>query len=170
MSANHLVYRLLGEADAAGTFFYDHQMLYAYAGINTSVSNSVTNSLWAFNTSANTWALTTIAGGNIQFNNNSEGEHTSYPGLGLSFYTGGFGIGINGSFDGIVTFDSSSSEPNWNFKTQDPASEVPPSILKGGMEFIRRGKSGTLVAFGGFDVGFSMNKIGRNAKNTSLLM
>jgi hypothetical protein len=144
-----------GEDDHAGTFFYDHEMLYAYAGIDTTNVNGVSNSLWAFNTSTDIWKQVTVEGGTLQFNNNSEGEHASIPATGQSFYTGGFGIGVNGTYPGIVSFDSndgSTQDPQWNFLTGGPTGISPPSVLKGSMSYIRRGQSGVLIVFGGFDV------------------
>lgn len=40
---------------AAGTFFYDHTMLYAYAGMVGPEANGVDNQLWAFNTTTDAW-------------------------------------------------------------------------------------------------------------------
>lgn len=102
----------------------------------------------------NQWSSTTIEGGSYQFNNNSEGEHVSIPATGQSFYTGGFGIAINGTYDGLIAFESG-SDPSWNFDNTNTAGLSPPSILKWGMKYIRRGQKGVLVAFGGFDVSWN---------------
>ncbi|KAB2579740.1 hypothetical protein DBV05_g1724 [Lasiodiplodia theobromae] len=48
---------------AAGTFFYDHTMLYAYAGMVGPEANGVDNQLWAFNTTTDEWRLVPVAGG-----------------------------------------------------------------------------------------------------------
>lgn len=135
----------------AGAFFYGHTMMFAYAAIVGPESNGSSNALWAYNTTNSSWALTTVEGGKIAFGDNSEGVFTSDPGSGLSFYTGGYKMAYNDTNNGIVRFDASNTaEPEWNFATIQTGLQVP-NILKGVMLYLRKGKAGILVAFGGFD-------------------
>lgn len=148
---------LLGKNDQRGTFFYDHSTLYAYAGIISNDTNGASNSLWAFNTTTNQWVFTVVEGGDYQFNNNSEGEYASIPATGQSFYTGGWGIGINRTLAGLVAFESGAT-PSWNFVNTNTAGLAPPSIMMGGMEYVRKGQKGVLIAFGGYDVSLKFTR------------
>lgn len=112
--------------------------------------------MWAFNTTTNQWNITAVEGGDYQFNN-SEGEYAIIPATGQSFYTGGWGIGMNGKLPGLVAFESG-AHPSWNFDDTNTAGLAPPSILMGGMEYVRKGQKGVLIVFGGFDVGLNFTR------------
>lgn len=121
---------LLGTFDQRGTFFYDHSMLYAYAGITNVTTDSVSNALWGFNTT-NEWNLTVIQGGSIQFNNKSKGEHASDIDSGKIFYMGAFGIGVSGTYNDIVEFDAyNDPRPLWSFHTKGPTGIDTPNLSK----------------------------------------
>ena len=61
-------------------------------------------------------------------------------------------MAYNNSNNGIVRFDSSdSTQPLWNFQTAQGGTMQGPDILKGSMNFVRKGQAGILVAFGGYN-------------------
>lgn len=140
---------------AAGTFFYDHTMLYPYAGL-AGPAGGINNALWAFNSSDDTWKIVQVEGGNLFFANNSEGVHASDPRTRTSFYTGGWKIAYNSTFNGTVKFQSSNSyleSPQWSFETAVSGMQGP-NILKGAMVYVRKGRAGILIAFGGYQTAY----------------
>lgn len=141
---------------AAGTFFYDYTMLYAYAGMVGPEANGVDNQLWAFNTTTDEWTLVPVAGGRIAFGNNSEGVHATDARTGTSFYTGGWEMAFNGSNNGTVKFESDNGgtgDPQWSFMTAQQG-EQGPNIVKGAMVYVRAGQAGVLVVFGGYNTAY----------------
>ncbi|KAJ3568922.1 hypothetical protein NPX13_g6259 [Xylaria arbuscula] len=135
----------------SGTFFYDHTTLYPYAGLVGPDANGINNALWAFNTSSDSWNLTAVEGGQISFGDNCEGVYASDPRTGTSFYTGGWKLAYNGTNNGTVKFRSSNSNiPVWSFETAFGDKLQGPNILKGSMVYVRKGRQGILVAFGGY--------------------
>ncbi|KAI0431689.1 hypothetical protein F5Y09DRAFT_303967 [Xylaria sp. FL1042] len=144
---------------SAGTFFYDHTMLYPYAGLVGPEANGINNALYAFNSSSDEWALVPVEGGKISFGDNSEGVSASDPRTGTSFYTGGWIIAYNGTLNGTVKFRSSNSDiPNWSFETAVGGMQGP-DILKGSMVYVRKGQAGILVAFGGYQTAYPGTEI-----------
>ncbi|KAI2625785.1 hypothetical protein GGR54DRAFT_514111 [Hypoxylon sp. NC1633] len=139
----------------AGTFFYDRTSLYAYAGMVGPEADGINNALWSFNTTSNAWKLVEVQGGKIAFGNNSEGVHASDPGTGYSFYTGGWEVAYNGTHNGTVKFQcfNSNVAPQWTFMTATAGIQGP-DILKGAMVYLRKGQSGVLVAFGGYQTAY----------------
>ncbi|KAI3326156.1 hypothetical protein HD806DRAFT_438484 [Xylariaceae sp. AK1471] len=139
---------------AAGTFFYDHTTLYPYAGLVGPEADGINNALWAFNSSDDSWKLVQVEGGKISFGNNSEGVHASDPRTGTSFYTGGWTMAYNGTYNGTVKFQSSNTDsPQWNFETAVTGIQGP-DILKGAMVYVRKGQAGVLIAFGGYQTAY----------------
>ncbi|KAI1207530.1 uncharacterized protein F4807DRAFT_434969 [Annulohypoxylon truncatum] len=139
---------------SAGTFFYDRTSLYPYAGMVGSDADGIDNSLWSFNTTDDTWSLVQVQGGKISFGNNSEGVHASDPSTGTSFYTGGWTMAFNGTNNGTVKFQSfNSNSPQWTFETATTGIQGP-DILKGEMVYLRKGESGVLLAFGGYQTAY----------------
>ncbi|KAI1389346.1 uncharacterized protein F4822DRAFT_398018 [Hypoxylon trugodes] len=139
---------------SAGTFFYDRTSLYAYAGMVGPEADGVNNALWSFNTTDDTWKLVQIQGGKISFGNNSEGVHASDTSSGMSFYTGGWTMAYNGTHNGTVKFQSFNSDtPQWSFETATAGIQGP-DILKGAMVYLRKGQSGVLLAFGGYQTAY----------------
>lgn len=139
---------------AAGTFFYDHTMLYAYTGMVGPETDGINNALWSFNTSNGEWSLVDVDGGRVSFGNNSEGVHASDARTGTSFYTGGWAMAFNGTNNGTVKFQSDNTGvPQWSFMTaqQGEQGEQGPDILKGAMVYVPLGQAGLLVAFGGYN-------------------
>lgn len=140
---------------AAGTFFYDHTTLFPYAGLVGPEADGISNALWAFDSSIESWKLVEVEGGKISFGNNSEGVHASDPRTGSSFYTGGRTMAINGTFNGTVRFRSfnSASTPLWSFETALNGIQGP-NILKGAMVYVRKGHAGVLITFGGYQTAY----------------
>ncbi|KAH8163716.1 hypothetical protein CIB48_g4530 [Xylaria polymorpha] len=138
----------------SGTFFYDHTTLYPYAGLVGPEANEINNQLWAFNTSDDQWSPVSVAGDKISFGGNSEGVYATDSRTGTSFYTGGRTLAYNGTFNGTVKFQSSAdSSPQFNFKTAVNGIQGP-DILKGAMVYVRKGRSGILIAFGGYQTAY----------------
>ncbi|KAF2138400.1 uncharacterized protein K452DRAFT_93125 [Aplosporella prunicola CBS 121167] len=147
---------------ASGTFFYDHTTVYAYAGMVGPEADGVNNSLYSFNTTSNTWNLVQVEGGKISFGNNSEGVYATDIKTGTSFYTGGWAMAYNGTYNGTVKFQSANSgtaQPTWSFMTTQTGLQGP-NILKGAMTFLRKGQAGILVAFGGYNTAFEGSDFG----------
>ncbi|KAF2964934.1 hypothetical protein GQX73_g8626 [Xylaria multiplex] len=141
---------------SAGTFFYDHTTLYPYGGLVGPEADGVSNALWAFNTTTDSWSLVHVEaeGGKISFGNDTEGVHASDPRTGTSFYTGGWTIAYNGTNNGTVKFQSFNSDsPQWAFETTSGTQG--PNILKGEMVYVRKGEAGVLIVFGGFQTAYS---------------
>ncbi|KAI1750834.1 hypothetical protein F4782DRAFT_532118 [Xylaria castorea] len=87
--------------------------------------------------------------GLISFGSNGEGVCASDPRTGTSFYTGGWTLAYNGTYNGTVKFRSSAdNNPQWNFETFYAGMQGP-NILKGSMVYVRKGQEGILIAFGG---------------------
>ncbi|RWA10724.1 hypothetical protein EKO27_g4395 [Xylaria grammica] len=134
----------------AGTFFYDHTTLYPYAGLKGPEADGINNSLWAFNSTIDRWHLVQVQGGKVSFGNDREGVHASDPRTGTSFYTGGWTTAYNGTHNGTVKFQSFNSDsPQWTFETTTDGIQGP-DMLMGAMVYVRKGRAGILVAFGGY--------------------
>ena len=137
---------------AAGTFFWNHDALYAYGGIVGGDANGTTNGLWFFDITKEEWGLTIVEGGDLSYGADTEGVWANDPARSLSFYTGGWKMAFNNTNNGLVKFDSSTPDaPQWDFVTAQSGDMQGPDILKGGMVFVRKGQAGILVAFGGFN-------------------
>ncbi|KAJ8117712.1 hypothetical protein ONZ43_g4144 [Nemania bipapillata] len=144
---------------SAGTFFYDHTTLYPYAGLVGPDAGGSDSSLWAFNSANNTWTSVQVEGGQISFGNNSEGVYASDPRTGTSFYTGGYTVAFNGTYNGTVKFRSPNPGPlGWEFRTAVVGMQGP-DILKGAMVYVRKGRAGILIAFGGYQTAYQGNQI-----------
>ncbi|KAI0454144.1 hypothetical protein F5B21DRAFT_525217 [Xylaria acuta] len=140
---------------AAGTFFYDHTTLYPYAGFVGPEADGIHNALWAFNSTIDSWSLVQVEGGKISFGNNSEGVYASDSRTGTSFYTGGWEMAYNGTNNGTVKFQSFNSDsPQWTFETATNGIQGP-NILKGAMVYVRKGRAGVLIAFGGYQTTYT---------------
>lgn len=143
----------------SGTFFYDHTMLFAYAGLLGPEADGITNALYAFNTSDNSWNLTQVEGEGLAYGTNSEGVYANDPRTATSFYTGGWTLANNGTKNGTVKFQSEDPHrPSWTFHTGFPGNQGP-DILKGAMVYVRKGRAGILVAFGGYQTAYQGTQI-----------
>ncbi|KAI0110830.1 hypothetical protein GGR51DRAFT_80035 [Nemania sp. FL0031] len=143
---------------SAGTFFYDHTTLYPYAGLVGLPPDGSDNILWEFNSASNNWTWVKLDY-LIPFANNNEGVYASDPRTGTSYYTGGYQVSINGTNNGTVMFQSPNPGPlGFEFQT-DSAGISPPNILKGAMVYVRKGRAGILIAFGGYQTAYEGNQI-----------
>ncbi|KAJ8129299.1 hypothetical protein O1611_g4330 [Lasiodiplodia mahajangana] len=145
---------------SAGTFFYDHTTLYPYAGLVGLIPGVNDNIVWEFNTGSNNWTWVKLDGNSpIPFASSSEGVYANDPQTGTSFYTGGNQVGYNGTNNGTVKFRSPNPGPlGFEFQTAT-AGIQPPSILKGAMVYVRKGRAGILIAFGGYQTAYEGNQI-----------
>lgn len=138
-----------------GAFFVDrtNTLLYTYGGFLTDADKL--SSMATYNTTSRSWADVTVAGGKLNEGDRVESMYTSSMGtdLGLSFMQGGFATNIAGfatNLTGMITFNSSDpSKPSWTNSTD---SSNTPATMGAKMEFVRYGRSGVLIAFGGFIV------------------
>ncbi|OTA62258.1 hypothetical protein K449DRAFT_433913 [Hypoxylon sp. EC38] len=133
-----------------GVFFYDRTSLYPYAGMFGAKSTGINHALWSFNTTGDTWRLVQIQGSDTSFSSDTEGISASDPNSGMSFYTGGSTMGFNGTNIHITRFQSFNSDSSqWSFETATSAT-LGPNIIQGAMVYLRKGQSGVLLAFGGY--------------------
>ncbi|KAI1172115.1 hypothetical protein F4777DRAFT_582238 [Nemania sp. FL0916] len=134
-----------------GVFFYDRTTLYLYAGLIQGEANKTDNSLWAFNSTSDSWSSVSVKGERFLIEGGRGGVHASDPRTGTSFYTGGYEIAYNGTNNGTVKFQSFNSDaPTWTFETAITGIQGP-SILYGAMVYVRQGQAGVLIALGGYD-------------------
>lgn len=150
-----------------GALFYDNTTLYLFAG--TSDEMPATQAMWNYNVSSNKWNRPNAAGGMFNFNNREDGWYTSDPASGQSFFLGGQEGGINGVYasrhvPGMVKFDASNPALlSWKNETQQSDSRrslATPSSISGSMVFVRMGRKGVLIGFGGYDVRYTTNERG----------
>ncbi|KAF2137356.1 uncharacterized protein K452DRAFT_235964 [Aplosporella prunicola CBS 121167] len=136
---------------STGTYFYDHEMLYPYAAMIGPEADDIYNEIWGFNTSTDEWSLIEVEGGRISYASNSDGVFAVDVKNGVSFYTGGWLMASENSTNGTIKFQSENSlNPQWSFMTAQEGLSGP-HILQGVMSYVRKGDSGILVAFGGYD-------------------
>ncbi|KAI9860565.1 MAG: hypothetical protein M1830_006229, partial [Pleopsidium flavum] len=146
----------------AGAFFVDDTdtILYSYGGFERDYDPQ--NSMAMYNTTSESWSTVTVSGGNLNQGDREESMYTSSLGtdLSLSFIQGGYtslmGPGAQAesasatNLTGMITFNSSdASNLSWTNSTE---SSNAPDTLGAKMQFVRYGRSGVLVAFGGFNV------------------
>lgn len=128
-----------------GAFFTnaDQTGLYSFGGFL--YDDTEHNSTWLFNSSTAQWSNVTVSGGNLNKLNRDSSMHTSTTGTsqGLSFINGGWD-----STSGMVVFNSDPHQLSWTNQTQNDI----PGTMGSSMQFLRYGKAGVLIAFGGYDV------------------
>ena len=100
----------------------------------------VSDELWSFDTTDDTWARTRIRGGSFSFRNVTEGVHASDPSTGTSFYTGGW-TNIDDDYDilhnGTVKFQSfDSKSPQWTFERSVNGDGQWPYIAQGSSTYL----------------------------------
>ena len=122
----------------SGTFFYDRTTLYAYAGI-VAPEPKITDQLWSFDTTDDTWARRKVRGGSLSFGNVTEGVHASDPSTGTSFYTGGWDepfdkLDIRNGTLKFLSFNSKS--PQWSFERRVNGDMQGPWIAKGSSMYL----------------------------------
>ncbi|KAI9668508.1 MAG: hypothetical protein M1829_005325 [Trizodia sp. TS-e1964] len=133
--------------DSGGSFFYDNTTVYVFAGLGD-VDHVITNQLKSYNASAKNWSDVAVAGGNFNRGSRFKGLHTSDPGTGRSWYSGGFDTNIRG----MIQFDSSvSTGPTWTNTTSVMTEISGANNLGGELVFVPMGQAGVLIAIGGYD-------------------
>ncbi|OAX81767.1 hypothetical protein ACJ72_03888 [Emergomyces africanus] len=144
---------------SGGAFFAARNSIYIYAGLGSSTRYDW---MWAYNAKDGTWSRQTVSGGKLNLQKRFAGLSAVAPESNLSFYTGGWDIPITGT---LVFNGTDSANLQWTNVTKvegDDAVEAA-RIANGGMDYVRLGKSGILVAFGGYDT----SKKGTNTTATS---
>lgn len=128
-----------------GAFFTnaDQTGLYSFGGFLHDPSEH--NSTWLFNSSTAQWSNVTVSGGTLNKLNRDSSMSASTTGTnqGLSFINGGWD-----STPGMVVFNSDQHQLSWTNQTQNDT----PRTLGSSMQYLRYGKAGVLIAFGGYDV------------------
>ncbi|KAK2734888.1 hypothetical protein FQN55_002457 [Onygenales sp. PD_40] len=130
-----------------GALFAAHDTVYIYAGLGSSKRYDW---MWSYSATEGTWSHAEVDGGMLNVEERFAGLTTRAPESNLSFFTGGWDRPITGTLVFNATDDNN---PRWTNVTQvigDDAVEAP-RMANGGMEYVRMGKSGVLVAFGGYD-------------------
>ncbi|EGE84518.2 kelch repeat protein, variant [Blastomyces dermatitidis ER-3] len=144
---------------SGGAFFAARNSIYIYAGLS---SSSRYDWMWSYNAKDRTWSRAVVAGGKLNLETRFAGLSAVAPESNLSFYTGGWDLPITGT---LVFNATDSANLQWTNVTkvdrEDAVGE--PRIANGGMDYVRLGKKGMLVAFGGYDT----SKKGTNETKTS---
>ncbi|KAI9871284.1 MAG: hypothetical protein M1830_003110 [Pleopsidium flavum] len=145
----------------AGAFFVDDTdtILYSYGGFERDYEPQ--NSMAMYNTTSQSWSTVTVSGGNLNQGDREESMYTSSLGtdLSLSFIQGGYTSAMGPSawlesasatnLTGMITFNSSdASNLSWTNSTKFSNA---PETMGAKMQFVRYGRSGVLIAFGGFN-------------------
>ena len=130
---------------AQGAFFKDaaDDTLYSMCGF--AGSSAPINTLLAYNTTSEEWKNVTVSGGSFNFDSRAATLNAISRGQGnggLGFLTGGWE-----DLPGMIKFNGSDpANLRWTNETNDNV----PLTLEGGMEYIRYGKQGSLITFGGY--------------------
>jgi hypothetical protein len=135
------------EPDEGGFFVDpDETILYSFAGFYASSDQSIaTSQLLAFDIKNETWSNVPVLGGALNFGSRIGAMSTHSEGL--SFFSSGLPPDT-GWIPGMIRFNGSiSNQLRWTNET----SNNPPNTLAGSFEFIRYGKEGSIISFGGLD-------------------
>jgi hypothetical protein len=132
------------EYHGEGTFFKDGNDTILYSMNGFQDPSTPTNQLLAFNTVTQGWFNATVSGGDFNFDTRAAALHAISSGQGVS----GLGFVSGGWEDvpGMIRFNATDAN---NLHWTNETSNNPPLTLEGGMEFVRYGKQGSLIAFGG---------------------
>ncbi|KAG5301109.1 kelch repeat protein [Histoplasma ohiense] len=144
---------------SGGAFLAAQNSIYIYAGLG---SSNRYDWMWSYNAEDGTWSRATVAGGKLNLGKRFAGLSAIAPESNLSFYTGGWDMPITGT---LVFNATDSADLQWTNVTKVEGNDAvgEPRIANGGMEYVRLGKNGILVAFGGYDT----SKKGTNTTATS---
>ena len=147
LSKNYLQIPSPEQWGAQGAFFQDadETLLYSFGAIAEGKGKKPSNKLNTFNITSGEWSNVTVAGGDYNYDNRvatnwavSKGSSEA-----MGFVSGGWN-----DLGGMIKFDASqSAKPKW----QNETNNSPPLSLEGQMEYIRLGRKGSLVSFGGYD-------------------
>ncbi|PGG99577.1 hypothetical protein GX51_06226 [Blastomyces parvus] len=132
---------------SGGAFFAAQDSIYIYAGLSSSIRYDW---MWAYNAKAGTWSQAVINGGKLNLETRFAGLSAVAPESNLSFFSGGWDIPITGT---LVFNATDSTNLQWTNVTKVDGDDAvgEPRIANGGMDYVRLGKKGMLVAFGGYD-------------------
>lgn len=142
-------------ATADGAVFYDNTTLYVFGGWNEGEAQS---SIAAYDTATGEWEdREVLARGEIGTYVPSGGYGAASDLASGKSFSLGADPGGKGT-DGLVIFDASNPEALvWGNEAEtESAGDVVPRSFGGNLVEIRYGLEGALVAFGGYDVGFSV--------------
>ncbi|EGC44821.1 conserved hypothetical protein [Histoplasma capsulatum var. duboisii H88] len=133
---------------SGGAFLAAQNSIYIYAGLG---SSNRYDWMWSYNAKDGTWSRATVAGGKLNLGKRFAGLSAIAPESNLSFYTGGWDMPITGT---LVFNATDSANLQWTNVTKVEGNDAvgEPRIANGGMEYVRLGNNGILVAFGGYDV------------------
>ncbi|PGH20357.1 hypothetical protein AJ80_03625 [Polytolypa hystricis UAMH7299] len=132
-----------------GALFVAYDTLYIYSGLQ---SDKRYDWMWSYNTSLSEWERANVTGGSLNFQRRSAGLSATAPESQLSFFTGGLESPWT---TGMLVFNGmDSNNLSWvnQTKSDGDGAVSPPRIAHGGMDYVRMGKDGVLIAFGGYDI------------------
>ncbi|KAI9720172.1 MAG: hypothetical protein M1812_002990 [Candelaria pacifica] len=132
--------------DSRGNFFVDPNSTTLYNFARRENDHSTQSSVIAFNATSSQWSEVKVLGDRINYDNLdvTATARTVVSGQGLNFVNSG----NDGPAKGLVKFDT--SVPDHVFWTNETGKNFP-STQNGAMEYLRAGKAGTLITFGGYD-------------------
>ncbi|OJD19156.1 hypothetical protein AJ78_00856 [Emergomyces pasteurianus Ep9510] len=144
---------------SGGAFLAARNTIYIYAGLGSSTRYDW---MWSYNARDGTWSRATVSGGKLNLEKRFAGLSAVAPESNLSFFTGGWTLPITGT---LVFNGTDSANLQWTNVTKVEGEDAVEAarIANGGMDYVRLGKSGILVAFGGYDT----SKKGTNTTATS---
>ncbi|KAL8898429.1 MAG: hypothetical protein Q9207_006707 [Kuettlingeria erythrocarpa] len=130
-----------------GAFFYDNTTIYLFSGLGED-STTVSNELATYDTEAEDWLSSTVAGGAFASGDRQNLLFASVPQFGTSFALGGNYPIVKG----LLKYDSTVQDNlRWTNITQDAAGGSIPSNIGGVMVHVPMGKFGVLLIIGGAD-------------------
>ncbi|PGG98138.1 hypothetical protein AJ79_08961 [Helicocarpus griseus UAMH5409] len=144
--------------ESGGAFFAAGNTVFIYAGL---MGNSRYDWMWSYNAKDGTWSRAQVDGGKLNVDHRFAGLSAVAPESNLSFFTGGWDKPITGT---VVFNATDAADTKWTNVTRVEGDDAvgSPRIANGGMDYLRLGKQGVLVAFGGYDI----SKNGTNQTET----
>ncbi|EEH33861.2 hypothetical protein PAAG_04910 [Paracoccidioides lutzii Pb01] len=136
-----------GPYESGGGFFAGENTIYIYSGLGNSKRYDW---MWSYNAKDGTWSRAQVDGGKLNLDERFGGLSAVAPESNLSFFTGGWDMPIIGT---LVFNSTDGANLQWTnvTKVEGDGAVGEPRIANGGMDYIRLGKNGILVAFGGYD-------------------
>ena len=120
-------------------------MLYSFAGYIDDKKQSPIDALNSYNITSDEWSNITVYGGDFNYYTRVATSRavSTASSEALGFVQGGWN-----DVPGMIRFDASDpAKPQWHNETDNH----PPLTLEGSMQFIRLGRNGSLVNFGGYN-------------------
>ncbi|KGM92277.1 uncharacterized protein PADG_11465 [Paracoccidioides brasiliensis Pb18] len=133
--------------ESGGGFFAGENTIYIYSGLGNSKRYDW---MWSYNAKDGIWSRAQVDGGKLNLDERFGGLSAVAPESNLSFFTGGWDMPITGT---LVFNSTDGANLQWTNVTKVEGDDAvgEPRIANGGMDYIRLGKKGILVAFGGYD-------------------